>query len=207
MTLDPLYVHDPAEVSREIVFLSPCVMACRTPVPLCRSRRSVARNRLVRAEGAFRHRAPNPFAGGFPKTSVIFVQIPVMARPRASSCMPLCDLGEGCGAIRQVSHRCTCTDTGFRVGWGQRMPLYVFPMQPKDRLPGKSGDRAPRSAQSEPGGSPARSRSGLVMRHCQRDRTCLPEQVGVRALNRRKKAQTAAWLGSSSSRPTRHRSP
>lgn len=109
--------------------------ALRSSVPLCRSRQSVARNRPARAEGAFRHRAPNPFAGGFPKMSVIFVQIPVMARPLASSCMPLCDLGEGCVAKDTVSPPATYAVQRFPVrharadsGWGGRVgPVNACP--------------------------------------------------------------------------------
>lgn len=59
------------------------------PVPLCRSPQSVARNRPIRAEGASRHRASNPFAAELPNTWGIFVQNPLMACPRRSSCIPL----------------------------------------------------------------------------------------------------------------------
>jgi hypothetical protein len=133
----------------------------RPPVPLCRSRRSVARKRPVRADDALRHRASNPFAGGFPKTSVIFVQIPVMARPRASSGIPLCNSGEGCVGKRTVSPPATYAVQRFPVrppaaipAWGgrvsarHRMPLCGFPMRPKGHLLGKSGDRAPRGVRS-----------------------------------------------------------
>lgn len=92
---------------------------------------------------------------------VIFVQIPVMARPRASPCKPLCDSGESCVAKDTVSPPATYAVQRFPVrharadsGWGgrvsadHRMPLYVFPMQPKGHLTGTSGDRAPPGAQS-----------------------------------------------------------
>lgn len=90
-----------------------------------------------------RHKAPNPFAGGFPSAWVIFVQIPVMARPRGSSCMPLCESGDGGGAIRQNSPRRICTDTVIRVGRSQLMPLCVFPIQPMEHLPGDSRAKHP----------------------------------------------------------------
>lgn len=81
---------------------------------------------------------------------VIFVQIPVMARPRASPCMPLCDFGESCVAKDTVSPPATYAVHRFPVrharcdcGWGRvsaghRMPLYVFPMRPRGDLPGDS---------------------------------------------------------------------
>ena len=79
-----------------------------------------------------------------------------MARPRASSGIPLCNSGEGCGAIDTVNPLATYAvprvpvrrdrgESGWRgrVSAGHRMPLYVFPMQPKGHLPGNFGDRAP----------------------------------------------------------------
>lgn len=111
----------------------------RPPVPLCRSLQSVARNRPTRAARAFRHRAPNPFAGGIPSAWVIFVQIPVLACPRRSSSIPLCKSGKGCGAkhtvnppgyIRRLAVPCPACSRRFRPGWqGQcgssHAPLYV----------------------------------------------------------------------------------
>ncbi len=141
------------------------------PVPLCRSWRSVARSRAIRAADAFRHIASNPFAGGFPKMWVIFVQIPVMACPRRSSSIPLCKFGQGCGAKHTVRPPATYAvlrlpvrharaDSGWggRVGANHRMPLCVFPMQPKGHRPRKSANRAPRGAQSLSWSSRAGSR-------------------------------------------------
>lgn len=82
---------------------------------------------------------------------VIFVQIPVMARPRTSSGFPLCNSGEGCDtkdtvsppaayAVQRFPVRHARGDAGWggRVSAGHRMPLYVFPMRPRGDLPGDS---------------------------------------------------------------------
>jgi hypothetical protein len=55
-----------------------------------------------------------------PNTCVIFVHIPVMARPLASSCMPLCDFGEGCVANDTVSPPATYAVQRFSVRRGRR---------------------------------------------------------------------------------------
>ena len=54
---------------------------------------------------------------------VIFVQIPVMARPRASSCMPLCDFGEGCVANDTVSPPATHAVQRFPVRHSRTLRL------------------------------------------------------------------------------------
>jgi hypothetical protein len=129
------------------------------PVPLCRSRQSVARNRPIRAEGASRHRASNPFAAELPNTGAFSCRIlswPVREGPPAS----LYANPEGCGEKHTVSPPATYAVQRFPVrhvradsGWGGRVsashrtPLWQVSMQRRDHLPRNSGDRAPRGSQ------------------------------------------------------------
>lgn len=121
----PMSARPPKSVARNRV---PVVVrhGLRSPVPLCRLRQSVARNRPTRATGAFRHRAPNPFAGGFPNARSVFLQIPVMAGPRGSPYIPLCISGLGCAAkhtvnppgyIRRAAIPCPPGTRRFWLGW------------------------------------------------------------------------------------------
>lgn len=93
-----LYVRVPRKVSRR--FRSSVVASHGPPLYP-----SVDPSDLLRGVGQSvpdaqcRHRAPNPFAGRLTNPWDIFVRIPVMVRPRGSSCIPLCNSSEGCGTI------------------------------------------------------------------------------------------------------------
>lgn len=53
-------------------------------------------------------------------------------------------------AVRWLPVRHARADSGWggKVGASQRMPLWLFPMRPRNHLPRNSGDRAPGGAQS-----------------------------------------------------------
>ncbi len=130
----PICARPPQSVAR---IRAPVVMGhgLRSPVPLCRSRQTVARNRPMRATSAFRHRAPNPFAGGFTIPWEIFPQIPVIACLCVSAIMPLCKLGGPCagkrqaaspGYIRLPASPCPPGSRRVRAGWqGQCEPTHA----------------------------------------------------------------------------------
>ncbi len=96
-----LYVRAPRKVSRR--FRSSVVVSHGLPLYP-----SVDRGDLLRGIGQSvsdtlcRHRAPNPFAGGFTNPWEIFPQISVIACPCVSAIIPLCNLGGACAGERQA---------------------------------------------------------------------------------------------------------
>lgn len=120
----PLYLRVPGNVSRR--FRSSVVVSHGLPLYP-----SVVRCDLLRGFGQSvsdtlcRHRAPNPFAGGFTNSWELFPQIPVIACLCVSLYLPLCKSVGGCrenprslspGYIRRPTATCPLRPPRFRLG-------------------------------------------------------------------------------------------
>jgi hypothetical protein len=121
----PLYLRVPGKVSHR--FRSSVVVSHGLPL-----HPSVDPVDLLRGIGQSfpdtlcRHKAPNPFAGGFTNPWKTFLQIPVIACLCVSAIMPLCKLGGACagkrqaaspGYIRRPMAPCPLCPRRFRLGW------------------------------------------------------------------------------------------
>lgn len=94
-----------------------------------------------------RHRAPNPFVGGFTNLWESFLQIPVIACLCVSLYLPLCKSVGGCrenprslspGYIRRPTATCPQRVLRFLGQYESTTAPLGFPMRPKDDLPGDS---------------------------------------------------------------------
>lgn len=129
-----LYLRVPEKASRR--FRSSVVVSHGLPLYP-----SVDRDDLLRGIGQSvpdtlcRHKAPNPFAGGFTKAWQIFLLIPVISCLCVSAIMPLCKLGGACagkqlaaspGYLRRPGAPCpelwVCTNTRTGLSPTSRPP-------------------------------------------------------------------------------------
>lgn len=179
-----LYVRVTGKVSRR--FRSSVVVSHGLPLYP-----SVVRGDLLRGIGqsvpdaARRHRAPNPFAGGFTNRREILLQIPVIACPCVSANMPLCKLAGACAGTRQAVSPATYAVERFAVrqaradfGWGgrvsarRRMPPLCVPYAAEGpsahriwRRSAPEARRVPTGHLASQHGSSRREKTGLPVAH------------------------------------------
>lgn len=149
----PLYVRVPGKVSRR--FRSSVDVSHGLPLyPF------VVRGDLSHGIGQSvpdtlcRHKAPNPFAGGFTNPWEILPQISVIARPCVSAIMPLCKLGGACdgkrhaespGYIRRPMATCRPSVRRFQGQCNSTTATLRFSMRQRQHLRRDTGDHASES--------------------------------------------------------------